>query len=79
MSSTNIIAYIIFQIGYPVTCTQDFRYMTIILLPGIYFIAKAYQIIQDNSHIVCKIIKYSSLTLILLFVTMSMLTFVSVR
>lgn len=75
----SIIAYIIFQIGYPVTCTQDFRYMTIILLPGIYFIAKAYQIIQDNSHIVCKIIKYSSLTLILLFVTMSMLTFVSVR
>ena len=75
----SIVAYIIFQIGYPVTCTQDFRYMTIILLPGVYFIAKAYQLIEKKEHFIYKIISTSTLMVIVLFAMMSMLTFVSVR
>lgn len=36
----SIISYVYFQVKYPVTCTEDFRYMTLILLPGAYFIGK---------------------------------------
>lgn len=74
---TCLIAYIIFQIKYPVTCTQDFRYMTLILLPGIYFIGKFFK--KDFTTKPWKITKYSFLTVITLFVSSSALYYLSCR
>lgn len=44
------IAYFIFQILYPMTCTQDFRYLTLILLPGAYFVAKFMENIETEKY-----------------------------
>ncbi len=69
----SIISYIIFQILYPVTCTQDFRYMTLILLPGTYFVAKYYTLSKY------KIMRIITLSLIIGFVAFSILYFISCR
>jgi hypothetical protein len=73
----SLIAYIIFQILYPVTCTQDFRYMTLILLPGIYFIAKYYSSLKDNKA--SKVMRIITLVLVIGFSISSILTFISLR
>ncbi len=73
-----LISYIIFQITYPVICTQDFRYMTMILLPGVYFIGKHYANINDESKYAIYR-KLVALIFIVGFAIFSMLTFVSIR
>lgn len=74
----NIISYIIFQVTYPVICTQDFRYMTMILLPGAYFIGKHYANI-DNGSKLSLFRKAIALLFIIGFALSSILTFISVR
>lgn len=69
----SIISYIVFQILYPVTCTQDFRYMTLILLPGTYFVAK-YLINSKN-----KVMKTITMLLVVGFCSFSFLYFISCR
>lgn len=70
-------SYLIFQITNPVTCTQDFRYMTMVLLPGTYFVARRY----DN----LKHLKFGSVrrvcagVVIFGFIVCAVLTFISVR
>lgn len=44
----NIISYIIFQINYPVACTQDFRYMVMTLIPGCYGLGRLFTSTKDN-------------------------------
>ena len=74
----SLISYIIFQLTYPVICTQDFRYMTMILLPGTYFVGKHYANINNNSKW-SSLRKAVSLLFIIGFVLSSILTFISVR
>lgn len=74
----SILSYIGFQVLYPVTCTQDFRYMTLILLPGAYFIARFYSSL-DESKLPSKITRKSTLALISLFCVFSTLYFSSCR
>ncbi len=74
----SIISYIIFQILYPVTCTQDFRYMTLILLPGTYFVGKFYSSLK-GSLFKNKLIKGSTLIIIIGFISFSILYFISCR
>ena len=61
----SIFSYIYFQIKYPVTCTEDFRYMTLILLPGAYFISK--YLSRENDKKWVKRINYSLLVVIGIF------------
>lgn len=73
----SLVAYIFFQITNPVTCTQDFRYMTFILIPGTYFIAKERETISDGSKLSArKILLYA---LVVVFISTSFLAFVSAR
>lgn len=74
----SLLSYIAFQILYPVTCTQDFRYMTIILLPGTYFVAKFYASLNKN-NISNKIFKHITFILSICFMISSILYFISVR
>lgn len=74
----SIISYIIFQILYPVTCTQDFRYMTLILLPGTYFVGKFYCDLKKTSF-KWTLLKYSTLFVIVGFISFSILYFISCR
>ena len=69
----SIFAYLIFQILYPVTCTQDFRYMILILLPGTYFVAKY----LTNTK--CPFMKILVITFVLGFISSSFLYFISCR
>jgi 4-amino-4-deoxy-L-arabinose transferase-like glycosyltransferase len=61
----SILSYIYFQIKYPVTCTEDFRYMTLILLPGAYFISK--YLSRENDKKWVKRVNYSLLIVIGIF------------
>ena len=73
----SLVAYIYFQITNPVTCTQDFRYMTFILIPAMYFIGKSISEIKGKTNFNIKnIIIYS---VVILFVANSFLMFISVR
>ncbi len=72
-----IASYIFFQIQHPVTCTQDFRYMTLILIPGTYFIAKCYVNISNNKF--KKVFKPLILFLVIGFMASSFLYFISCR
>ena len=74
---TCLIAYIIFQVKHPVTCTQDFRYMTLILIPGIYFIGHFFE--SEFTSKSMKTLKYTFLSVIFIFVTSSCLYYLSVR
>ena len=73
----SLISYIIFQVTYPVICTQDFRYMTIILLPGAYFIAKHYANLENMP--LSKFRKGVALFFVIGFIVSSVLAFISVR
>lgn len=44
----NVIAYIIFQISYPLTCTEDFRYMILTLIPGCYSLGRLFTSTKQN-------------------------------
>ncbi len=72
-----LIAYIIFQIKHPVTCTQDFRYMTLILIPGTYFIGQFFE--NEFKSNGMKALKYVFLTMIFIFVSSSSLYYLSAR
>ena len=71
----SLIAYIYFQITNPVTCTQDFRYMTFILIPSMYFVGKSFSE-KSGNKMYKNIVIYAT---VILFVSFSFLTFVSVR
>lgn len=72
-----LISYIIFQILYPVTCTQDFRYMTLIILPVCYFVGKFFAYEFKSKLANC--LKYISLSLVLCFCLSSILFYISCR
>lgn len=72
-----ILSYVAFQILYPVTCTQDFRYMTLVLLPGAYFIARTYNLINDKKQ--GNVIKIIMSIIIIGFISFSILYFCSCR
>lgn len=72
-----LISYIIFQILYPVTCTQDFRYMTLIILPVCYFVGKFFVYEFKSKWANC--LKYISLSLVLCFCLSSILFYISCR
>lgn len=72
----SLLSYIGFQLLYPVTCTQDFRYMTIILLPGAYFTARYYGYLVDNNK---KIMKIVTLFLVICFAFSCFAYYVSAR
>ena len=72
-----LISYIIFQILYPVTCTQDFRYMTLIILPVCYFVSKFFVYEFKSKWATC--LKYISLSLVLCFCLSSILFYISCR
>ena len=74
----NIFSYIVFQILYPVTCTQDFRYMTMILLPGTYFVGK-YFISLGSERTKNRLMKFTTLFLCIGFMISSTLYFISIR
>lgn len=68
-----IVAYVIFQILYPFTCTQDFRYMVLILVPAGYFLARLYIRIKGKK----RAIPFYIITLI--FLVNSILFYLSCR
>ncbi len=74
---TCIVAYLIFQVKHPVTCTQDFRYMTLILIPGIYFIGTFFESEFESKSM--KTLKYTFLIVIFAFVSSSCLYYLSCR
>ncbi|CDC42685.1 putative uncharacterized protein [Firmicutes bacterium CAG:449] len=72
-----IISYIAFQIIYPLTCTQDFRYMTLVLIPSAYFVGQYFSL-ENKNKITIKF-KYLSLALIFSFCLSSVLFYISCR
>lgn len=73
----SLLSYICFQILYPVTCTQDFRYMTLILIPCAYYLGKCYVLLDDLK--IQKVLKKILLIAIIGFIASAFLYYISCR
>ncbi len=74
---TCLFAYLVFQVKHPVTCTQDFRYMTLILIPGTYFIGNFFE--QESNTKLNKVTRKIFMTFIIMFISSSTLFYISCR
>ncbi len=71
---TVLYSYISFCFGYPVTCTQNFRYCVPLLLAGSVFCAKAFEIFENK-----KIFKYTLSVVVSVLCISSALVFILLK